>query len=202
MAHDPGHGEHDHDHPHPHEHDHPHEHAHPHDHPHPHEHGGHGHDADHAHPHGGHGDDADHAHEHRHDHLRERDPHTHDDGGHYPHTHEGAPRAPLLAEGEGAGKLLFFDAFSGVAGDMTIAALLDLGVPLLVVERALAALPLEGFHIHRGHIHRSGIVATTFDVHLETSQPERTFREIDGMLAAAPLEARTKGLEQIGRAHV
>ncbi|MEZ4293782.1 MAG: nickel pincer cofactor biosynthesis protein LarC [Polyangiaceae bacterium] len=100
----------------------------------------------------------------------------------------------MLTEGEGKGKLLFFDAFSGLAGDMTIAALLDLGVPLLVIERALAALPLSGYHIHRSHVHRSGIVATTFDVHLETSQPERTLREIDTMLATAPLDERTKDL--------
>jgi uncharacterized protein (TIGR00299 family) protein len=150
-----------------------------------HDHGEHDHDHDHAHAH---------AHAHAHDHVGEGALHAHDDGGHHPHTHEGAPRMPLLAEGAGASKILFFDAFSGVAGDMTIAALLDLGVPLLVVERALAALPLDGYHIHRGHVHRSGIVAATFDVHLETSQPERTFREIDAMLAGAPLEARTKEL--------
>ncbi len=77
--------------------------------------------------------------------------------------------------------------FSGVAGDMTIAALLDLGVPLLCVERAVAALPIEGFHLHRGHAHRSGIVATSFDVHVEGPQPLRTFRAIDAMLTQAPL---------------
>ncbi|MCK6587338.1 MAG: nickel pincer cofactor biosynthesis protein LarC [Polyangiaceae bacterium] len=77
---------------------------------------------------------------------------------------------------------------------MTIAALLDLGVPLLVVERAVAALPLEGFHLHRGHKHRSGIVATSFDVHLEAPQPERTYGAIDAMLANAPLPARVASL--------
>ncbi len=201
MAHDHGHGDHDHehgDHDHPHEHgdhDHPHEHG---DHDHPHEHGDHDHphSHEHAHPHEhGHShEDSEHDRAHRQDHLREKAPHAHDDGGHYPHSHEGAPRLPLITDGEGAGKILFLDAFSGIAGDMTIATLLDLGVPLLVVERALAALPLEGFHIHRGHVHRSGIVATSFDVHLETSQPERTFREIDAMLSGAPLEPRVKDL--------
>ncbi len=132
-------------------------------------------------------------------------PHEHGPAGHA-HHHEHAPRegerdahahaspVPLLAEGAGAGKVLFFDAFSGVAGDMTIAALLDLGVPLLVIEHAVAALPLEGFHLHGGHAHRSGIVATTFDVHVEGPQPERTHGEIDAMLAAAPLERRTREL--------
>jgi len=185
--HDHSHGDHDHEHG---DHDHgDHDHAHgDHDHAH----------GDHDHAHAGHDhahDEDDHAHAHQHDHLRERGLHGHEGEEHeHPHSHEGAVRGPLLAEGEGAGKILFFDAFSGIAGDMTIAALLDLGVPLLVVERAIAAVPIDGFHMHRGHIHRSGIVASAFDVHLESEQPERTFREIDAMLEAATLEPRVKEL--------
>ncbi|WP_437769082.1 nickel pincer cofactor biosynthesis protein LarC [Sorangium sp. So ce281] len=164
---------------------------------------GHGHDHDHAHGdehhHGGHHDhahgahhDHDHAHGAHHDHGHAHGAH-HDHGhaheGHHDHGHaHDHPRAPLLEEGAGTGKVLFFDAFSGIAGDMTIAALLDLGVPLLVIERAVAALPLDGFHLHRGHAHRSGIVATSFDVHVEAPQPERTYGSIDAMLAAAPLD--------------
>lgn len=142
---------------------------------------GHSHDHDHDHHH-------EHEHEHAHGHSHHDHPHghVHGEGGSIEHEH--APRYPLLDAGAGAGKVLFFDCFSGTAGDMTIAALLDLGVPLLVVERAVAALPIEGFHLHRGHVHRSGIVATSFDVHVEGAQPERTYGEIDAMLAAAPLE--------------
>jgi pyridinium-3,5-bisthiocarboxylic acid mononucleotide nickel chelatase len=161
----------DHGHEHPHEHGH--EHPHDHEHEHPHEHG-------HGHPH-------EHGHEHPHP-----DDHRH---GHEPaEGHEHVARGPLLTEGAGVGKVLFFDAFSGTAGDMTIAALLDLGVPLLVIEHAVAALPLEGFHLHRGHKHQSGIVATTFDVHVEGHQPERTYGAIDAMLAAAPLEPGPRDL--------
>src|SRR5262245_46672577 len=170
--HDPA-GGHSHDHGDEHAHDHGDEHAHDHGDEHAHDHGD-----EHAHDHGD-----EHAHEHAHDHLRERAPHTHADGPPHAHSHEGTARQPLIAAGEGAGKVLFFDAFSGVAGDMTIAALLDLGVPLLVVERAVAALPIEGFHLHRGHTHRSSIVAASFDVHVETPQPERTYGAIDAMLS-------------------
>jgi len=152
--------------------------------PHHHHHHGHGHDHGHEHEHEhGHG----HGHEHEHG-----DDHGHDHGGAEEHEHPA--RFPLLTEGHGVGKVLFFDAFSGVAGDMTIAALVDLGVPLLVIERAVAELPIEGFHLHRGHTHRSGIVATSFDVHVEAAQPERTYGEIDGMLAASTLEPKTRDL--------
>ncbi|WP_437977481.1 nickel pincer cofactor biosynthesis protein LarC [Sorangium sp. So ce295] len=152
---------------------------------------GHGHEShhDHGHGHEGHHDHG-HAHGGHHDHgLAHEGHHVHAHGGHHDHGHaHDHPRAPLLEEGAGTGKVLFFDAFSGIAGDMTIAALLDLGVPLLVIERAVAALPLDGFHLHRGHAHRSGIVATSFDVHVEAPQPERTYGSIDAMLAAAPLD--------------
>jgi pyridinium-3,5-bisthiocarboxylic acid mononucleotide nickel chelatase len=152
---------------------------------------GHSHDHDHDHDHGhghghGHGDEHAHGHDHGHGHA-----HTH--GHDQRHEHE-PPRVPLLEEGAGRGKVLFFDAFSGVAGDMTIAALLDLGVPLLVIERAVAALPIDGFHLHRGHMHRSGIVATSFEVHVEAHRPERTYGSIDAMLASAPLDPETAAL--------
>jgi hypothetical protein len=39
---------------------------------------------------------------------------------------------------------LHVDAFSGIAGDMTLAALIDLGVPVEVIEEALAAIGMGG----------------------------------------------------------
>jgi hypothetical protein len=152
---------------------------------------GHDHDHDHHHGHSHHGHD--HAHDASHGDSHHGG-HGHDHNNDHHHDHDDVERPEPLAEGAGVGKVLFFDAFSGVAGDMTIAALLDLGVPLLVVERAVAALPIEGFHLHRGHAHRSGIVATRFDVHVEASQPERTYGAIDGMLVDAKLDPRTKEL--------
>jgi pyridinium-3,5-bisthiocarboxylic acid mononucleotide nickel chelatase len=137
-----------------------------------------------------HSDHHDHDHDHGHGDPHEP-PHAHPHE--HEHEHAGVAR-DLLAEGAGRGKTLFFDCFSGIAGDMTIAALLDLGVPLLAIERAVAALPIEGFHLHRGHAHRSGIVATSFDVHVEAAQPERTYASIERMLVDAPLEPPVKEL--------
>lgn len=125
-----------------------------------------------------------------HDPAPHEHPHPHDP--HDPHAHsvlepEELQQSPLLRPGAGAGKILFVDAFSGAAGDMMIAAFLDLGVPLHVIENAIQTLPLTGFHLHRGRVRRSGIVATSFDVHVETPQPERTFAAIDAMLTASTL---------------
>ncbi len=198
---DDGHShDHDHDRPHEHSHDqaHPRDHAHPrddaHDHPHGVVHADHDHAADGTHVAA---DPGRAAHHHRDDsgHEGVAPPPHHPGHGPIPerghdgaHEHAGAPPRSLLTEGCGRGKILFLDTFSGISGDMTIAALLDLGVPLLVIERALSALPLEAFHLHRGHAHRSAIVATSFEVHIEGDQPLRTWSTIDAMLASAPLD--------------
>jgi pyridinium-3,5-bisthiocarboxylic acid mononucleotide nickel chelatase len=107
------------------------------------------------------------------------------------HGHEHEPTA-AVPERVGQGKILFFDAPSGLAGDMVIAALVDLGVPQNVIEAAVNALPLQGFHLHFGTRERSGIVATSFEVHVEKKQPERTWGEIRGMLAKAKLAKGVK----------
>ena len=157
-----------------------------------------GHDPPHQGGHGSSHPPAEHGHEHGHEHAHDHAvPHDH---GHphgspaRPHSHPPVGGSGPLGRGEGKGKTLFLDAFSGVAGDMTIAALVDLGVPFAVLENAFEELPVAGFHAHLGHVHRSGIVATTFDVHVEGKQPERTYGWIDRMLAESGLGDRVKTL--------
>lgn len=62
-------------------------------------------------------------------------------------------------------RVAYFDAFSGLSGDMTIGAFLDLGMPLSVLEEGLAPLGLENVELEVGHRVRSGIRATKFTVH-------------------------------------
>lgn len=158
--------------PEPHAHDHGHHHDHDHHDHHGHDHGHHHHD-DHDHDHG---------HGHEHDDL-----HAHAIGHAHSHSH-GPPLArPELAKGAGKGKILFLDAPSGLAGDMIIAALVDLGVPESVIERTVAKLGVKGFHLHFETRTRSGIVATYVDVHVDGAQPERTYGEIKKLLDKADL---------------
>ena len=147
-------------------------------------------DHDPSHPHGEH--DHEHEHEHHDDHHEHAHPHEHPQD--HAHDHASRGEGDRLAALAGAGKTLFLDAFSGIAGDMTIAALVDLGVPVEVVESAVGALPLHGFHLHFGHAHHSGIVATKFDVHVDAKQPERTWSSIDAMLSESSLAAPVKQL--------
>jgi uncharacterized protein (TIGR00299 family) protein len=63
-------------------------------------------------------------------------------------------------------KTLYLDIFSGLSGDMFIGAMLDLGLGLDHLERELAKLRLEGYHLHASRAKRLQIEGTKFDVHL------------------------------------
>jgi uncharacterized protein (TIGR00299 family) protein len=64
-------------------------------------------------------------------------------------------------------KTLYFDCFSGISGDMTIGALLDLGLDLEYLRSELKKLPVEGYQIEASRVVRSNISAMKFDVRLE-----------------------------------
>jgi len=63
-------------------------------------------------------------------------------------------------------KTLYLDIFSGIAGDMFIGALLDLGVDAHKLARELEKLKLDGYHLHVAEAEKSGIAGIKFDVHL------------------------------------
>lgn len=64
-------------------------------------------------------------------------------------------------------KVLYLECMSGISGDMTVGALLDLGADRTVLEKALESLGVNGYHLHFGRTKKCGIDAFDFDVHLE-----------------------------------
>jgi pyridinium-3,5-bisthiocarboxylic acid mononucleotide nickel chelatase len=128
-----------------------------------------------------------HDHEH-HGHEHDLDEHAHHDDHAIEQEREPLPRAA------GRNKLLFLDAPSGLAGDMIVAALVDLGVPREVVTSAVSSLRLSGFRLHFGQRSRSGVAGTSFDVHVDAGQPQRTYAAVRGLLDASGLDARVKAL--------
>jgi pyridinium-3,5-bisthiocarboxylic acid mononucleotide nickel chelatase len=61
--------------------------------------------------------------------------------------------------------VLYFDCFSGISGDMALGALLDAGLPLDELRRALGSLALGDAHVHAHRVLRAGVSATKFSVH-------------------------------------
>src|SRR2546428_2614103 len=64
---------------------------------------------------------------------------------------------------------LYFDCFSGISGDMTIGALLDLGVDFDYLKTELKKLPVEGYELKASRVVRSNLSAMKFDVLMEGS---------------------------------
>jgi len=94
-------------------------------------------------------------------------------------------------------RILYFDCFAGVAGDMTVAALLELGLPLETLGEGLAALPLSGYSIESSRVERHGVAGTSFKVTLlEEDQPHRHYSDIAAMIEEAKLKPRVKELAQ------
>jgi hypothetical protein len=98
-------------------------------------------------------------------------------------------------------RLLFFDTFAGVSGDMTVGALLALGVELERLRGELAALPLSGYAVRAGDKLVHGIRACKFDVDVEEQPPDhraahahRAYADIRAMIGASALSARVREL--------
>ena len=63
--------------------------------------------------------------------------------------------------------ILYLECNSGISGDMTVAALLDLGADRQVLLNALSSLPLTGYSIEIKDVYKSGIRACDFNVILD-----------------------------------
>ena len=63
--------------------------------------------------------------------------------------------------------MLYLECYSGISGDMTVAALLDLGADRKKLEEGLASLHVDGYEIRIGRRVKCGLDACSFDVILE-----------------------------------
>ena len=65
-------------------------------------------------------------------------------------------------------KQLYLECSSGISGDMTVAALLDLGADQEALKKALDSLPVDGFETRITRVKKSGLDACDFDVVMST----------------------------------
>lgn len=63
---------------------------------------------------------------------------------------------------------LYLECYSGISGDMMVAALLDLGADQDVLEKALQSLPIHGFKTQISRVSKSGLDACDFNVILDS----------------------------------
>lgn len=67
------------------------------------------------------------------------------------------------------GKTLYLDCTCGISGDMTVAALLDLGGNEARLRDALASLPVDGYEVRVSRVAKAGLDCCDFDVVLDAA---------------------------------
>jgi len=88
--------------------------------------------------------------------------------------------------------IAYFDCFSGISGDMTLGALLDLGVPRDWLKKHLTRLPLEGFYLVTESVVRNGITACNLSVRVTDDTKSRSHADIRSKLESGPLPERVR----------
>lgn len=92
-------------------------------------------------------------------------------------------------------RVLHFDCFSGISGDMTLAALISAGVPPAVVHTGLASLGLP-VEVQVESVRRCGLAATAAVVKAEDPQPHRHLADILEVIHRAQITPGAKALAE------
>ena len=77
-------------------------------------------------------------------------------------------------------RILYFDCFSGISGDMLLGAMLDAGLPLTDLTAAIGETVLANVDLTATRVLRAGVSATKFDVREKENGAPRTPRHNDG----------------------
>ncbi|HEY3938384.1 MAG TPA: nickel pincer cofactor biosynthesis protein LarC [Bryobacteraceae bacterium] len=88
-------------------------------------------------------------------------------------------------------KICYFDAFSGISGDMTVGALLDAGADFGALEAALGSLHLEA-SVRVEKTKRKGIAASKFSVAHAEQKKHRHLPHIEKIICAGELPERAR----------
>jgi pyridinium-3,5-bisthiocarboxylic acid mononucleotide nickel chelatase len=89
-------------------------------------------------------------------------------------------------------KLAYLDCASGISGDMTLGALVDLGVDMERLNGAIESLGLPGCRLQRTEVKKKGFRATQVTVQYEPEHVHRHLHHILAMIAQGRLSDRQK----------
>lgn len=96
-------------------------------------------------------------------------------------------------------KVLYYDCFAGISGDMNLGALIDLGVDENYLKNELAKLKIDGFRLEIGPDQRRGISGTKANVVIENPDNEkhRHLRHVEEIVnnSTLPENVKKKSLE-------
>ena len=94
-------------------------------------------------------------------------------------------------------RIIYFDCFSGISGDMILGALVDSGVNLKIIRKQLEGLGINGYKLLSRRVTRNGISGTKINVvlvreSLKKSNHSRSFTEIKNLIKKSKLPDKVK----------
>ena len=90
-------------------------------------------------------------------------------------------------------RIAYFDCFSGISGDMTLGALLDLGLSRTKLLGELAKLPIKGYNLKTSRESRAGIGGCRVRVNVaEGGDKRRGLADIKGLIEESRLSNKIK----------
>lgn len=91
-------------------------------------------------------------------------------------------------------KIIYFDTFSGISGDMTLGALVHAGLPLEYLQNELSKLNIGNFHLEQHAVEQNNIGGVKVAVVVEqpTAEQHRSFQAIKQLIEGSPLEPVVK----------
>ncbi len=101
-------------------------------------------------------------------------------------------------------KILYYHCFAGISGDMNLAAMVDLGVPIDYLKKELQKLPVKDYTILASHDERMGISGTKIEVNLKKTKPSllhqsnhqhnehRSYADIKKLILHSALDEKVK----------
>ena len=91
-------------------------------------------------------------------------------------------------------KIAYLDCLSGISGDMTLGALVDVGVPLEAMQAGIDSLGLPSCELVAEQVHRKGFRATKVHVRHEPEHAHRHLHQITDMIDASSITDDQKDL--------
>lgn len=89
-------------------------------------------------------------------------------------------------------KILYFDCFIGASGDMILSALLDLGVPLRIVQEAINKLGVGEVNLSIEKVQKHSISASTLNISALPPKSSISYKEMQRIVENAELPEKVK----------
>jgi uncharacterized protein (TIGR00299 family) protein len=93
-------------------------------------------------------------------------------------------------------RVIYFDCFSGISGDMILGSLVDLGVDVKLIRKELKKINLKGYKLTSHQVKRNGIMGTKVNVVIDPSiqkrNQARSFTDIKKLIVKSSLSENVK----------